>query len=114
METSPLTIPAVRIKRLQDHDIVLIKWQYEDSETGRIRQLQKLLPHAKHRIILLELPIATLKQRLTARPWWSSITDQDAFIRDEYMNIDRFLQATALPVTRVDCSSATNYRLIKS
>ncbi len=41
---------------VQNYDIVLIKWQYEDSTSGRITRLQHLLPHVYHRIILLSLP----------------------------------------------------------
>lgn len=99
---------------LQTHDIVLIKWQYEDSTSGRIAKLQQLLPDAYHRIILLSLSHEENAARMYTKPWWDESWDIKTFIDEEIHTINIFLDKTALPVTIVDSSAHGNYQIIKN
>lgn len=97
----------------QDHDVVLIKWQHEDSTTHRIVTLQQLLPNAHHRIILLSLTREENAARLHTKPWWSHNWDTNAFIDDEIKDINTFLDATDLPVAVISSTSNENYTVIE-
>ena len=51
--------------------VVLIKGQDVDLERDVPRQVQSLLPQAKHRLWFVDVPAGTLFQRWKKKPWWN-------------------------------------------
>lgn len=52
------------------NDVILLKWQFVDTEARRPERLQALLPDANHSIIVLHAPITELNARLPRKAWW--------------------------------------------
>lgn len=105
-------IPDEVATLLQNHDVVLIKWQYEDFAAERITHIQHAFPHALHHIILLELPDEQLAARLLQKPWWRPNSDPKPFIDDERKVISSFLQKLTLPITLISSANDENYALL--
>ncbi len=55
----------------QENSVILIKGQDVDLERSLPEQVQARLPKAKHRVIFIDTPIATLFERWKKKPWWS-------------------------------------------
>ncbi len=68
---------------LRNNDVVLIKWQFTDSEAGRVEALKTRFPDAKHKIVVLETSDADLSERLRKKPWWTEGDDTQKWIDEE-------------------------------
>ena len=78
----PVTLKRERILQevpllLEDHDVVLLKWQFVDSDADRIVRLQDELPTAKHEIIVLHAAEEDLAVRLPRKSWWKQWGSND-------------------------------------
>jgi len=67
---------------LKHSDVVLIKYQSVDSESGRLEELNKQLPDVVHRIILIVTPEQELVKRLPQKSWWND-DDVTGFISED-------------------------------
>lgn len=79
---------------LVDGGIVLIKWQYEDSETGRISRLKQAFPNSEQKIIWVIAPSYEVQRvRLVQKPWWSDgDARQKEFIETENSEVANFVK----------------------
>ncbi len=72
---------------LNTAEVVLIKWQFVDSEASRPQRLRELTPQAKQRIILLETPKPELVERLAKKGWWHNYGNEESFIEAELVMV---------------------------
>ncbi len=78
------TVPAL----LPSADVILIKWQFVDSDANRLLDLKDLLPDARHRLVVLRSSIDTLKMRLPMKSWWNKGADPIEFAKDEQRRLN--------------------------
>lgn len=62
---------------LEEAGVALVKWQFVDTTAERLERLQRLLPDAAHRAIVLHAPTDELLDRLVRKPWWDTYGDPD-------------------------------------
>lgn len=107
-------IPDITLEELKNSDVVLIKWQYVDSSCELPQQLKGRLPHAKHKIILLEAPQEEMEQRLNTKDWWKdkwgSVSE---LVGLEHKMVEKFIKELQdkFEITAVDSSSKGNYAI---
>ncbi len=103
------------LELLKESEVVLIKWQYIDTHNKIPQKLRKLLPNAKHRIILLKANIQEIHNRLSAKDWWKEFWDSTDFANSEYENVEKSLEDLSpdVEVTVLDSSERQNYKVIK-
>lgn len=79
----------------KEYDIILIKWQYEDSETGRIARLKDGLTQVEQSILWLVAPdYETQRERLLSKSWWhDGEIRQKEFITDENEDVSTMVRA---------------------
>ena len=68
---------------LDTAEVVLIKWQYVDSDALRPQRLKALLPNAQHRIIELNVPKTELIERIARKPWWDDYGKEEESVTAE-------------------------------
>ena len=68
---------------LEMNDLVLIKWQFVDSEAGRVEALKVELPNVKHKIVVLTATDEKLSERLRSKKWWAQGENTQKWIDEE-------------------------------
>lgn len=93
------------------HDIVLIKWQYEDSESGLIARLRHALPKARHMVIWLKAPnYESQRARLVQKAWWKDGEDrqrefvaaEDTKVAESVKRAEELLETNAMTVISLE------------
>ncbi len=99
---------------LNKYDVVFIKWQHVDSELHRPERLQKLIPDAVHRALLLVAPRKELAERLLKKSWWHDRGNENMHVNAGIKNIK--VSVNSLPgsiqITMMSSSKQKPYSLI--
>ena len=98
-------------KLIAQADVVLIKWQAVDSMSGRIEELEALLPNVNHRIIQIITTDEELAKRLPQKSWWWEDGNTEEFISEERTKVANYITELhkKLPITQVSGDSDNNY-----
>ncbi len=99
---------------LERADVILLKGQFVDFAANRLGALKKSLPLVKHRVILLQVDLDELNQRLIQKPWWKEDWDAAKFSADELDGIRAALDDKNLQITVIDANKSGGYKLIRS
>jgi len=100
---------------LQNADIVLIKWQYVDSQHDRPQRLKQKLPDVQHRIISLDVSVDELVKRLPTKPLWHNYGDERNLISIELPIVLKSREElNDFDVTIIDSSTSSNYEIARS
>ena len=68
---------------IKTNDVVLIKWQFLDSDSERVRQLKNNLQNFSHKIIILNASDSEISNRLIKKDWWKPEYCQKDWIENE-------------------------------
>jgi len=99
---------------LQNADIVLIKWQYVDSQHDRPQRLKRKLPNVRHRIISLDVSVDELVNRLPTKPLWHNYDAEKNLISIELPIVLKSREELSdFDVTFIDSSASGNYEIEK-
>lgn len=80
------------ITKLTDSEIILIKWQFVDSENNRPGKLRALLPEYEHEIIYIKSDKELNIKRLPLKSWWIDYGNEKPFCESELVAIKKCLQ----------------------
>lgn len=97
---------------LSSADVVLIKWQFVDSQTSRPQRLKEAIPEAQHRIILLNTPESELIERLARKKWWHDYGEEKEFISKELSMVGDCIKQLSpeFMTTTLNSGTYSNYR----
>ncbi len=56
---------------LKVNDVIFIKWQFVDSDSGRVRRVKKAFPKTVQEVICIRTNKNIIAQRLVNKFWWS-------------------------------------------
>jgi hypothetical protein len=95
---------------LENAGVVLIKWQFVDTDTERPQRLQAILPEVTHRAIVLHPPQDELTERLHNKPWWDQYGYESWIDEEVVMVADAIAQLPkTFDVTHLQSGSLSNY-----
>lgn len=99
---------------LENHDVVLVKWQYIDSELKTPQTLKNQLPDIKHHVMNLSISSKENKKRLSGKTWRKEMFNDTEFSNREVALVKCCLDE--LPpefcITTLDSSANADYKEI--
>ena len=77
---------------VQNNDVVLLKWQYGDSQIGTPEKMYEIYPNYKHRIIALDVLREDQVDRLKTKIWWYDKGAESDFLAKETIIVEEVIE----------------------
>ena len=99
---------------LETSDVVLIKWQFVDTQANRLLELKENLPNALHRIIFLRVSVEEVAERLPSKKLWRHYGQELIFATNELPVVMKSLDSvkSLFDIIAIDSSGSGHYDVL--